>query len=591
MSDRHHQQSRRRRFVIGQLAASDESPGRPVVGPWPDEHETTVNSPVDDEFRAACAVAGAVVVTVCHRERQDDDRVHYIIRRPSVLIGRGHRCDISLQDPTVSYRHAYLQLLDRQLFCFDLASRTGTFCHSDRHRSGPLALGEEIYVGPYSLVMSIEEPNDGEESDVTPPSPDAAPPGSDRHEDRPAASPADETAATSDTVLKFLNGSPRPEPLALNRSVTLIGKSRRCRITLADDSVSRVHCSIVRTRTGVWVVDLLGKGGTLVGGEPVERAPLSAGDELTVGRFRMQVLAAAASRALSRSKAEISRTSHRPVSVETPGSPERNRLSADEERHGRGPRPTPITQPETETSPAGADTSTISESFIISLVDQIASMQHQMFEQSQQTMAAVAEIFRTRHEADVQLVRDEMAHIRDLSHELQGLSRQLAECQPEDIREGRVQKSGFSGETGFDPRSQLQERDAPAPSEDADPVAEDRPAEEPHAPAAAPAVPESIPTASPTETAADVPAGRDRSGVGTEQQAPPEGRPVLSGAETSAPEPAAAYAASADESDTAGDDPHLWLSQRIAALEKERNSRWQKITRILTDAAAADHLT
>ena len=43
-----------------------------------------------------------------------------------------------------------------------------------------------------------------------------------------------------------------------------------------NDSVSRVHCSLVRTPGGVWVVDLHGQGGTKIKGHSVEYARLAA---------------------------------------------------------------------------------------------------------------------------------------------------------------------------------------------------------------------------------------------------------------------------------------------------------------------------
>ncbi|MEZ6067949.1 MAG: FHA domain-containing protein [Planctomycetaceae bacterium] len=60
-------------------------------------------------------------------------------------------------------------------------------------------------------------------------------------------------------------------------------------MTCAEETVSKVHCSLVLLPSGLWVVDLLGKGGTLVNDEPVRHRRLKEGDELHVGRYRMQV--------------------------------------------------------------------------------------------------------------------------------------------------------------------------------------------------------------------------------------------------------------------------------------------------------------
>jgi len=265
---------RRRRLVTGQLNPDNRVPAdEPAVG------GSFAGSLVDDRFRSACGVSSNVVVTVRHREWKQNEPVRHTIGHPSVLIGRDVRCDIALRDPIVSYRHTYLQLLDGQLLCFDLASRSGTFCRSDRHRSGPLELGEEIFIGPFSLTISTEESESGNEAGGP-------------------LVPADGLSGIAgtipnipSTVLKFMHGSPNLEPMTLNRPVTLIGESNRCRVKLTDGSVSQVHCSIVRTQTGVWVVDLLGKGGTLVDGKRVTRTPLHEGDELSVGDIRMQIFA------------------------------------------------------------------------------------------------------------------------------------------------------------------------------------------------------------------------------------------------------------------------------------------------------------
>src|SRR5262249_25813655 len=67
--------------------------------------------------------------------------------------------------------------------------------------------------------------------------------------------------------------------------ITLAGTSPRCKLRLADTSVSSIHCSLLWQPDGLWVVDLRGKGGTIVRGKPVRCALLHDGDKLRVGRF------------------------------------------------------------------------------------------------------------------------------------------------------------------------------------------------------------------------------------------------------------------------------------------------------------------
>jgi anti-anti-sigma factor len=50
-----------------------------------------------------------------------------------------------------------------------------------------------------------------------------------------------------------------------------------------------VHCSLVLTPKGLWVIDLLGRGGTKVNGQAVPFALLNHEDELKFGRYRIGV--------------------------------------------------------------------------------------------------------------------------------------------------------------------------------------------------------------------------------------------------------------------------------------------------------------
>jgi hypothetical protein len=213
---------------------------------------------------------------------------------------------------------------------------------------------------------------------------------------------------------------------------------------------------------------------------------------------------------------------------------------------------------------------------MISLVNQFASMQQQMFEQSQQTMTA---ILRSRHETEVGLVRDEMAQIRELSRELQGLSQQLAGRTIEEVR-------GISDQP-VDAANQLAETAAlPQQAEDVVDQSADQHTANQAAEAdvdTASATPDSVPVHSQTET--DVDPADD---VGTSMpKSPASENPVTDN-------PAAASPEIGDDSiddDSEEDDPHDWLSHRIAAIEKERTSRWQKITRLLTGSTADDRMT
>jgi DNA-binding winged helix-turn-helix (wHTH) protein len=72
------------------------------------------------------------------------------------LLGRGHDSAIHLTAPTVSRRHARLQIARGEAFLEDLGSRHGTFVRGER-LSGPQRLddGDELSLGAVHLIFRI----------------------------------------------------------------------------------------------------------------------------------------------------------------------------------------------------------------------------------------------------------------------------------------------------------------------------------------------------------------------------------------------------------------------------------------------------
>jgi pSer/pThr/pTyr-binding forkhead associated (FHA) protein len=57
------------------------------------------------------------------------------LRQPFALIGRSAQAGLLLDDPSVSQRHAYLQVVGGRIFCLDLNSRTGLYLGGAPRRS------------------------------------------------------------------------------------------------------------------------------------------------------------------------------------------------------------------------------------------------------------------------------------------------------------------------------------------------------------------------------------------------------------------------------------------------------------------------
>jgi hypothetical protein len=78
--------------------------------------------------------------------------------------------------------------------------------------------------------------------------------------------------------------------VALQKEWTRIGRSLAADIRFDDPTVSRRHALIVRQPDGVRVLDDRSLNGVFVNGERVEWRALRDGDEIVVGRYRLQYL-------------------------------------------------------------------------------------------------------------------------------------------------------------------------------------------------------------------------------------------------------------------------------------------------------------
>jgi len=72
-------------------------------------------------------------------------------------------------------------------------------------------------------------------------------------------------------------------------SVKTVGRAPRADFVVDAALVSRVHCRLTATDDRLEVVDLKSTNGTFVNDKRVQKAHLSAGDRLRVGRMELKV--------------------------------------------------------------------------------------------------------------------------------------------------------------------------------------------------------------------------------------------------------------------------------------------------------------
>lgn len=233
---------------------------------------SSMSDDAKQRLRNALGVSQPIRLAVSSEGQPQPDYLD--IDSPFALIGRGTGCDIVLPQKHVSFRHAYLQAFANRVLCVDLLSSSGIEWDGPAN-DGWLTPADRVTVGD-TRVQLLDD-------DWTPALPTWPSPLDSKTRGRNTEMYGELPNVHLELSNRKLQGMSWP----INRVLTLLGRDSRCRITCGDDRISRVHCSLLLTPEGLWVIDLLGRGGITVNGETLSVALLEDGDELGVGQYRM----------------------------------------------------------------------------------------------------------------------------------------------------------------------------------------------------------------------------------------------------------------------------------------------------------------
>ncbi|QDV49221.1 FHA domain-containing protein [Gimesia fumaroli] len=80
------------------------------------------------------------------------------------------------------------------------------------------------------------------------------------------------------------------QPILITRDVSVVGrKSDLCDIQIDKNSISKIHCVIIKTDGLLFVRDLCSTNGTRVNGQKITRGALLPGDELSLASMKFEV--------------------------------------------------------------------------------------------------------------------------------------------------------------------------------------------------------------------------------------------------------------------------------------------------------------
>ncbi len=347
-----------------------------------------------EAFLKACGAAAPLLVEV--QAGDTGESLRRVLHQPFAVIGRAPNADLPLQGPGISRRHAYLQVISGRVYCL-------TFSTAVRSSSAPedvahwLDDGQTLRVGDYQVRVSRGAA----------PEPPAALADID-----PLAAGSAAQLGMPALSLEFLRGDAVRLRWRMDRLLVLMGSSPECRLRIGEGDGSRFHCSLVSTPQGVWVVDLLGRGGILLNGTQVRQARLEEGDVLRVGDVTARV------RYDEGSLPERGT----PAPAEAPAWPVPAAL----------PPALPLALP-----PEVRQALVLAEgpqnqalgSFLVPLVSQWNVMQQQMVEQFQQALVQMFQMFSALHKDQVGFLREELERQQQITEELRELQTALGKLQ------------------------------------------------------------------------------------------------------------------------------------------------------------------
>jgi pSer/pThr/pTyr-binding forkhead associated (FHA) protein len=467
-----------------------------------------VSQRAKERFLKACGLSDSHAFALEVEGPGEGEVVSRTFKRPFALVGRDPNVDLVLDHALVSRRHAYLQVIAGRVYCADLGSRSGVNWEEGPARSGWVDRTWGIRIGPYRIragagmgTPNLEDPLSA----------------------RAFGAPGSDWPALSLNFPQWAGGP----TWQVSRVLTMVGRSSWCRLRLTHAEVSKIHFSVLRTQQGAWVIDCFGRGGTRVNGKLVCWAKLKDGDEIGVGPFLVRVC--------HRSSGITAQAESGECAGEMGSAPAR-----------RPPGVVPaLSTPGRSLSglPAASRTEVV-DPYLAQLTTQVCQKQQQMFDQFQQSMSMMMQMFGSVHRDQMDLVRDELARLRQVKQDLSVLQADLAGrpaevvLPPTDAAPGAGDPSTAMNDTLARIEAMFQAI-SPQPARPADGAGPE---------------PRSEQTASPSTTIDGVLAAIGRGSTPSERRS----STVHSGGPT-------------DKS------IHTLLTQRIAELQEERQGRWQKV--------------
>lgn len=336
-------------------------------------------------FSESCG-AGALQLNVLTGEGSPGTQRSF--DQPFLVVGRSPDADLRIDSDQVSTRHCYLQVIGGRLVSIDLDGQGGVLIDGTPQRFGWVTSATRLQIGP--AVFRVQGEEEGGEGRL-----------------HPLSTLYARTLPTA--VLEIDGVVGQTYGWRMGRALALIGRSTACQVRLMNPSISNFHAALVRTPSGVWIVDLLSREGLEVDGTYVRAARLEEGSACRLGTFTLRFCRGTLAPAPPR-RSEVSRLLSVPASSapQAANSAERSVLLA-----APATAEALFSLAATRSSnPAGGE-STLRPTW--------NPLEPALDAPQQSIMMLLAQMLGTMHRDHMDLVKDELVEIRRLAEEMHAL--------------------------------------------------------------------------------------------------------------------------------------------------------------------------
>jgi len=222
-------------------------------------------------------------------------------------------------------------------------------------------------------------------------------------------------------VLEFRRVSARPIRWRMRHILTLLGCSPHCKVRLSAPGVSPFHCSLLRTSAGMWAVNLIGSGGVYVNGSSIRACRLEDGDELSLGEIRIRVLFQASEAMNGQSGSQIGGEVGRTTLLDPPAIVSRELATSFPKAAWMAPGREAGSRLERVSSEGE-----LSASLLALVLEQFGRMQQQSLNQFQQTTLMMFRALSTMHRDQVEELHEKLDSLHQISEKIQAFQAQMS---------------------------------------------------------------------------------------------------------------------------------------------------------------------